>query len=145
MQVREIIRSKLLSVTLETPLKDAAQIMRTQNVGALPVLDNGRGVGFITDRDIAVRAVAQGLGPNTKIRDVMSKKCYLCDEDTSLEAAAQLMDKQHVRRLLVTDKKQKRPLGIVSLADIAAHTTKSDVVINTVKHLKDFEKGVIAL
>lgn len=137
MEVREIIRSKLEFVTPDNTLIEAAGIMKKSNVGALPVLENGSGVGFITDRDVTVRAIADGLDPKTtKVRQIMSKKLHTCSEHATLENAAELMGKNLVRRLLVVDD-SKRPRGIVSFADIAAFSNRGDLIRDTVKHFKE--------
>lgn len=99
-------------------IRDAARIMAAIDAGVLPVGDNDRLVGMITDRDIAVRAVAQGLGPDTRIRDVMSADVKYCYEDDDLDEVAQNMAEIKVRRLPVLNR-AKRLVGIVSLGDIA--------------------------
>ena len=107
---------KLVSPT-ET-IKQAAQTMAELDFGSLPVGENDRLVGMITDRDIAVRAVAQGKGPDTKVRDVMSTEVKYCFEDEDLEEVAENMGDIKVRRLPVLNG-EKRLVGIVSLGDIA--------------------------
>ena len=92
-------------------------MMANQDIGALPVGENDRLVGMITDRDIAVRAVARGLGPDTRIREVMSQEVLYCFEDEDLDDAAQHMRDIKVRRLPVLDR-DKRLVGIISLSDL---------------------------
>jgi CBS domain-containing protein len=84
----------------------------------VPVGENDRLVGMITDRDIAVRAVAQGKGPDTPVRDVMSKDVKFCYDDEDLEHVADNMGELQVRRLPVVNR-DKRLVGIVALGDIA--------------------------
>ena len=88
------------------------------DAGAIPVGDNDRLVGMITDRDIAVRAVAAHKGPDTPVRDVMTREVRYCFEDESVDHVAKSMAEQRVRRLPVLDRKM-RLVGILSLGDIA--------------------------
>jgi CBS domain-containing protein len=104
-------------------IAEAAALMASLDVGALPVGENDRLVGMITDRDIVVRALAQGRGPDTPIRDVMSSEIRYCYEDQSIEDVARNMGDIQVRRLPVLNR-DKRLVGIVSLGDIA--TSKED-------------------
>jgi CBS domain-containing protein len=99
-------------------LAEAAQIMAELDLGALPVGENDRLIGMITDRDIAVRGVGRGLGPNAEVREVMSDHVYYCFDDQLIEDVANSMGEKQVRRLPVLDR-QKRLVGIVSLGDIA--------------------------
>jgi CBS domain-containing protein len=106
-------------VSPETSIRDAARRMRDENVGALPVGENDRLVGMITDRDIAMRAVAEDRQPSlTNVRDVMSDRILYCFDDDNTRDAAECMSKHQVRRLPVLNR-DKRLVGIVSLADIA--------------------------
>jgi CBS domain-containing protein len=119
MQLREIMTKPVEIVMPTATVLDAAMKMRTQDVGSLPVCDDQKIVGIITDRDIAIRAVADGLDPTkTKVQEVMTSQVYACPADTDVEDACQLMEEKQVRRLVVTDKDQS-PIGIVSVADIA--------------------------
>jgi CBS domain-containing protein len=100
-------------------LTEAAQKMRLLDVGALPVCDNGRLIGMLTDRDIAVRAVAAGRDPRqTQAREVMTPSVIFCYEDEDVRDAARVMEEKQIRRLLVFDHND-RACGIVSVGDIA--------------------------
>ena len=99
-------------------IRDVARTMAEIDAGALPVGENDRLVGMITDRDIAIRAVAQGKGPETPVREVMSKEVRYCFEDEDLEHVARNMGDIQVRRLPVVNR-DKRLVGIVSLGDVA--------------------------
>jgi CBS domain-containing protein len=99
-------------------IRDAARIMAKIDAGVLPVGENDRLIGVITDRDIAIRAVAEGKAPTTKIRDVMSQEVLYCFEDQDLEEIAQNMCEMKVRRLPVVNR-DKRLVGIISLGDLA--------------------------
>jgi CBS domain-containing protein len=97
---------------------DAARAMAEIDAGVLPVGDEDRLVGMITDRDIAVRAVALGKGPDTPVSDVMSREVKYCFEDEDLEHVAKNMGDIQLRRLPVVSR-DKRLVGIVALGDIA--------------------------
>jgi CBS domain-containing protein len=99
-------------------IQEAAAIMRRIDAGVLPVGENDRLVGMITDRDIAVRAVGEAKGPDTLIREVMSPEICYCFEDQELDEVAANMADVKVRRLPVVNR-GKRLVGIVSLGDIA--------------------------
>jgi CBS domain-containing protein len=102
-----------------TILKDAATLMRQGDFGLLPVGENDRLVGTITDRDIAIRAVAEGKDPGTTtVREAMSEGIRYCFEDQTVEEAADLMSQAQIRRLPILDR-NKRLVGIVALADLA--------------------------
>jgi CBS domain-containing protein len=118
MKVREAMTSDVCLVDPDCSLCEAAQMMADQDIGALPVGENDRLVGMITDRDIAVRAMAQRLGPDTKVRDVMSKEVLYCFDEEELEDAALNMGSCKVRRLPVLNR-NKRLVGIISLGDLA--------------------------
>jgi CBS domain-containing protein len=101
------------------PLDKAAERMKDLNVGSLPVCDNDRLVGIITDRDITVRATSLSLDPaTTRVADVMTPVIHFCYEDQDIEEAAALMKEKQIRRLPVLDA-NRRLVGIVSLGDLA--------------------------
>lgn len=119
MQVSEVMTRSVDLVSPNMQIKDAAVRMRDDNIGALPVGENDRLVGMVTDRDIAVRAVADNRTPSqTAVRDVMSEKVFYCFDDNDLMEAARLMAKHQVHRLPVLNR-EKRLIGIVALADLA--------------------------
>jgi len=99
-------------------IREAASLMADIDAGALPVGDNDRLVGMITDRDIAVRAVAQGRSADTKVADVMSKEMLYCFDTDDIDDVARNMGKAQVRRLPVLNR-DKRMVGIISLGDLA--------------------------
>jgi CBS domain-containing protein len=99
-------------------IRDVAKIMAEIDAGSMPVGENDRLVGMITDRDIAIRAVAKGKGPDTPVSEVMSKEVKYCFEDEDLEHVAHNMGDIQVRRLPVVSR-DKRLVGIVSLGDVA--------------------------
>jgi len=99
-------------------IRDAAMAMRKADAGFLPVGENDRLVGMITDRDIAVRAVSEGRAPDTPVRDVMTREVHYVFVDASVEEAAEKMGDLQVRRLPVLNR-DKRLVGIISLGDIS--------------------------
>ena len=118
MRVAEAMTRDVRIANPDQSICDAACLMAECDAGAIPVGENDRLVGMITDRDIAVRAVAAGKGPNTPVRDVMTKDVKYCFEDEDLEHVAKNMADIRVRRLPVVNR-DKRLVGIVSLGDIA--------------------------
>ena len=118
MQVSEVMSGEVNIANPQQSIREAAQMMAAIDSGVLPVGENDRLVGMITDRDIAVRAVAAGKGPDTPIREVMSIDVKYCFADDEIEEVAHNMADIKVRRLPVLNG-QKRLVGIISLADIA--------------------------
>src|SRR6185437_7153742 len=113
MKVREAMTSDVTMVTPEDTLKEAAELMAGLNVGLLPVGENDRLVGMISDRDIAIRGIGLGRGPDTKVRDIMTSQVKYCFEDQNVEEVAENMGAIQVRRLPVLDR-NKRLVGIIS-------------------------------
>ena len=126
MQVRDVMTHEVRLVRPSDTIEQAASVMAEIDAGLLPVTDGDRMIGMISDRDIAVRAVARGLGPDTKVGDVMTGEVKYCFEHEESEEVAQNMGDIQVRRLPVVDR-NKRLVGIVSLGDIAG-THDSPVV-----------------
>lgn len=104
---------------------EAARLMADLDVGALPVGENDRLVGMVTDRDIVVRALAQGRGPDTPIRDVMSPEIKYCYEDQTIDEVARNMGDIQIRRLAVLNR-EKRLVGIISLGDVATSDAQKE-------------------
>ena len=118
MNVSEVMTKQVEVVAPSQTLKEAAELMQQIDTGVLPVGENDRLVGMISDRDIAVRAIALGKGPDTLVRDVMSGDVKYCFEEDDVDDVAQNMADIKVRRLPVLNK-GKRLVGIVSLGDLA--------------------------
>jgi CBS domain-containing protein len=122
MQVFEAMTPDVVSVLPDTKLVDAALAMRNLDVGPLPVVDGGRLVGVITDRDITVRATAEGRDPRvTTVEDIMTPEVVACREEDDVRVAARMMQDAQLRRLLVVDEGGML-VGIVSLGDLAVQT-----------------------
>ena len=117
MQLRNIMTHDVHAIPPQMSLREAAREMKACDVGALPVCQNDKLVGMITDRDITVRSTAEGLDPWTaQVREAMTAEVICCSEDDDVADAARLMTEKHVRRLPVLDR-NRRLVGIVSLCD----------------------------
>jgi CBS domain-containing protein len=126
MRVSDCMTRDVKVIAPETPIREAARIMARNDVGALPVGDNDRLVGMVTDRDIVVRALSDGKGPDTPVREVMSEGICYCFEDEDLQHVASNMGEQQIRRLPVMSR-NKRLVGIVSLGDMASGKAQRQV------------------
>src|SRR5947207_12523338 len=114
MQIKEIMTTDIQVVNPHTSIADAAQTMRSLDVGALPVCDGQRLVGMLTDRDITVRAVADGRDPNkTTVQDCMSPGMFFCFEDQETGEIERMMQEKQIRRLPVLTR-EKQLSGIVA-------------------------------
>ena len=125
MRVRDCMTSNVRIADPDQTLQEAAQVMARLDAGVMPVGENDRLVGMITDRDIAVRGVAKGKGPDARIREVMSTDVRYCFDDEDVEDVLRSMGEQQVRRLPVLDR-NKRLIGIVSLGDLARNGETAD-------------------
>jgi CBS domain-containing protein len=122
MKVSEIMTRGVVTAEPHWTLQEAAARMSDLDIGPLPVCDNGRLVGVITDRDIAVRAVAHGHDAfEDRVRDVMTPEVIYCFDDQDVAEAARLMKDRQVRRLPVVNR-DRRLVGILSLGDVAVET-----------------------
>jgi len=122
MQVKDIMTRDVQVIDPDATLAQGASQMRTFDVGSLPVCKEGRLVGMITDRDIAVRSIAAGDDPNAvQVRDVMTPEMVTCFEDQDITEAASKMEANQIRRLVVLNGERKL-VGIVSLGDLSVRT-----------------------
>jgi len=125
MRVSEAMTREVRVATPGQSIRDVAKIMAEIDAGAMPVGENDKLVGMVTDRDIAIRGVALGKGPDTPVREVMSTEQVLyCYEDDELDKVAKNMGDEKVRRLPVVNK-EKRLVGIVSIGNIAQREAKA--------------------
>jgi CBS domain-containing protein len=118
MKVSNVMTKNIRLVSPDQTLRDAARMMSEEDVGALPVADNDRLVGMVTDRDIAIRGVGEGMAAEAKVRQVMTEQVKYCFEDEDLAHVSQNMASLQMRRLPVMNR-DKRLVGIVSLGDLA--------------------------
>jgi CBS domain-containing protein len=133
MKIRDVMTRSVELVNPDTSLQEAARKMRETDTGFLPVGENDRLAGTLTDRDITIRAVAEGRDPKSaKVRDAMSDEIVYVFEDAETAEAADLMAQRQIRRLPVLNQ-DKRLVGVVSLGDLATRTPDDDVVGQTVQ------------
>ena len=118
MKIRDVMTRDTKLTSPDDTLRHAAQMMTACDCGVLPVAEGDRLVGMITDRDIAIRAVAEGKSPDTLVREVMTQEVLYCFDDQELEEVARNMADIKVRRLPVLNR-SKHLVGIVSLGDLS--------------------------
>ncbi|MDX6439319.1 MAG: hypothetical protein QOF45_1902 [Gaiellaceae bacterium] len=116
--IQEAMTPNPTTVEPTTTAQEAARIMKSEDVGALPIVEGDKLVGMITDRDIAIRVVAEGRGTDTVVGEIASKDVVTVDPQQSLEEAARLMAEHQVRRLPVVEE-DGRLVGILAQADVA--------------------------
>ena len=122
MQVSEIMTFGVEMIDADATLLDAAQKMRSLQVGALPVWHGDHLAGMITDRDIIIRGLAEGKNPSTTlVKTVMTPEVFYCLQSDDVYEAARMMEEKSIHRLLVVDSNE-RPVGFLSLADFAVKT-----------------------
>ncbi len=118
MKVNEIMSKDVAFIKPEASLRQAARKMKELGVGTLPIVQEGRLLGIITDRDISCHAVAMGRDPNsTEVQKVMTRDVATCLDDLEVDAAASLMSEHHIRRLAVLDQQQQLA-GVLSVDDL---------------------------
>ncbi len=130
MLVKEVMTAKVESVEPGLSLRETAGKMRDMNIGSMPVWENGKMIGMITDRDICCRAVAEGRDlAATKVREIMSKDVTYCFDDQDCSEAAHVMGDKHIRRLAVFNR-NKAMVGFLSVDDLArcSHDLAGDVL-----------------
>jgi CBS domain-containing protein len=122
MHCREIMKHKVLTLSANASVNEAARKMKTEQISMLPICDaRGRPIGVVTDRDIVLRVCAEGLDCNaTHVEQIMTKEPVRCSPDATLEHAEKLMLRYHTRRMLLADAEDKL-VGLITLADIAQH------------------------
>jgi len=122
-QLKDLMSRDVKVIGPDLTIREAARAMRDGDFGMLPVGENDRMIGAISDRDIAIRAVAEGKGPDIKVREVMSASLHCAYDDDTVEHAAKLMGEHQVRRLPVVNR-EKRLAGIVALGDFAVDSSE---------------------
>ena len=124
MKVSEVMTRDVQTVRPDQPVREAAGFMLSADAGSIPVTDGERLIGMITDRDIAVRGIAKGYGPDTPVRELMTDDLVIAREDDDTDDIAARMSSAQVRRLPVVDD-QERLCGIVSLGDLTQKGSNS--------------------
>jgi CBS domain-containing protein len=136
MQVKKAMTTDVELASPTQTIREAALLMGKMDCGALPVADKDSLVGMITDRDIAIRAVAAGKGPNTPVKEIMSAEVLYCFEDQDIEEVARNISDLKVRRLPVMNR-EKRLVGILSLGDVARSTNGADPAGDALKAISE--------
>jgi CBS domain-containing protein len=137
MRVGQVMTLHVETIGPDATIQEAAEKMRALDVGPLPVLEEGRVIGMITDRDITIRLTAEGRDPVTaRVRDAMTREVIRCAEDDDVTEAARLMEQHQVRRLLVLGRDQHL-VGIVSLGDIAITTGDDRLTGETLERISE--------
>lgn len=135
MQIKEIMSRSVETVSPDATIADAAETMRSLDIGALPVCDGDRLVGMLTDRDIAIRAVADGCKPEeTRVSSCMTPEILYCFEDQDTSEAERVMQQWQIRRLPILNR-DKQLTGIVALADIATKVDNESETARTVREI----------
>ncbi|HET7831079.1 MAG TPA: CBS domain-containing protein [Candidatus Limnocylindrales bacterium] len=126
-KVREVMTDRPRCVTLETPISEVAQLMESEDIGSLPILEGDQLAGMITDRDIVIRAVAKGKDPRgMPVREVASRELVTVYADDDLANALKKMASEQVRRLPVVDE-DNRLVGVLAQADVALEAKEKTV------------------
>ena len=119
MKVSAVMTKSAQTILPDATVEQAAQSMRDHNIGLLPVVEDGKVLGIVTDRDLAIRVLAQGCNPHlTTVRDFMTTEALWCYEDESIFEASKIMEKNHVRRLIVMSRKHQLA-GVLTVTDLA--------------------------
>lgn len=129
MKIRDVMTQDAKLTNPDDTLRHAAQMMKECDCGVLPVAEGDRLVGMITDRDMAVRCIAEGKGPETKVREGMTQEVKYCFEDEDCDHVAENMAQIQLRRLPVVNR-DKQLIGIVSLADLARNEPETAIALH---------------
>ncbi len=137
MNVSEIMTTDFEMIDATSSLIEAAEKMRSLNVGFLPVREGTRLAGILTDRDIVIRGLAEGLDPgSTQVKDIISSEVVYCYDDDSVEDAARLMEDNQIRRLIVVNHDQT-PVGILSIGDIAVKSGQEQLAGEVLERISE--------
>ena len=132
MKLHEVMTKDVEIIHPEDTLQTAAKKMRDRNIGFLPVCDGDRLIGVLSDRDVIVRALADGLSSSAIVgRDLVTSPAIYCFADQSLDEAAKIMHDNQIRRLVILNRDDKRMVGVISLGDLAINVddkTSGDVL-----------------
>ena len=135
MQLGDIMTRDVEVIDMDASLREAAAKMKSLDVGLVPICDGETLKGTLTDRDITIRAIADGYDPAiTKVSEIMTTDLAYCYEDQEIEEALSLMDVKQIRRLPILNRDQEL-VGIVSLGDLAVHSGEKELVGDTLKEV----------
>ena len=137
MKVKEIMTCNVETIESKATLVEGARKMRSLEVGALPVWQNGKMIGMITDRDISIRGVAEKKNPsNTTVKQIMTSDVLSCFQNDDIFEAARIMEEESVHRLLVVDR-EGVPVGFVSLSDIAVKSHDEHLTYEVLERISE--------
>jgi CBS domain-containing protein len=124
MKLRENMTRDVVVIQTDDSLQSAAKKMRDRNIGFLPVCDGDTLIGVLSDRDITIRALAEGMDVNIMLgRDLMTTPAIYCFDDQDISEAAKIMEENQIRRLVILSREDKRLVGVISLGDLARNQT----------------------
>ena len=135
MNVRDVMTSNPRCVSPNDTIQVAARIMKDEDTGVVPIVENGRAIGLITDRDIVIRSVADGSQPNQQVREICTADLVFATPEMSTREASKLMGEHQIRRLPVVE--NDRLVGIVSLGDIAVKEGKDSRTGDTLENISE--------
>ena len=133
-KLSEVMSTDVQTISPDATIEEAAQEMRDGDFGVVPVVEDEELVGVITDRDIAIRAVAEGRDSSTPVREVMSEGVVWASEDDTVEDAARIMSDHQIRRLPIVDS-EEHLVGIVSLGDFAVESSDIEPVVEALSDI----------
>jgi CBS domain-containing protein len=135
MQVSQFMHEGVTTAQINDSLKRVANLMKKQDIGGMPVYKNERPVGFVTDRDIVVACVASGHSPDEPVSLAMSRDVVSVYEHQDISEAISIMEQKQISRLLVIDKGE-RPVGMLSLRDIALRSSDDHLKAEVLNEIK---------
>ena len=135
MNIRDVMTRNPRTVSPNDTIQNAARIMRDEDTGAVPVVENGRPIGIVTDRDIVIRAVADGNQLNRPVKDIVTGTVVSASPDMSTREANELMSEHQIRRLTVVE--NERLVGIVSIGDLAVKEGKDSRTGDTLQSISE--------
>ncbi len=137
MQIKDVMTPQCEWIAPDATLEQAAKIMQDKDIGFIPVGENDKLIGAVTDRDIVTRAIAKGANGSTQVRDVMTPQIKYCYDDQAVDSICQNMSDIKVRRLPVVNR-DKRLVGVVSLGDVSqGHILESGEALQAITNEKD--------
>lgn len=145
MKIKEIMTRELATIPPDATIRAASQLMRDRDVGMLPVIDRGRLLGLLTDRDIVIRAIADNL--DTKkipVREIMTTELFYCYEYEDVADAVECMQRKQIRRLLILNR-TKRLVGVLSIGDLAVDTGDRQLAGQVLKKVSQPDYSIAAM
>lgn len=141
MNIKDIINSNLITCDKDATLNEVSIKMKNYGIGFIPISDDKKVIGVITDRDIIINALANNENKSTKIIDYINKNIITAPYNSSIEDVLQIMSQKKIKRILIED--NKKIIGVISLSDIINSDYKNDSLINTLKNIYTIKKKEI--